>query len=109
MLFRRKRRVLCTRGFLSDQATGLVLHTGPNGGQQGASRSGLLLGAKNRRRVLPGSGPVSLLWGLLEFFRFFFLWTEQVFLPQVIRLLLGDVQSPLVGVDRAIQFICQAI
>lgn len=46
MLFRRKRRVLCTRGFLSDQATGLVLHTGPNGGQQGASRSGLLLGTK---------------------------------------------------------------
>lgn len=110
MLFRRKRRVLCTRGFLSDQATGLVLHTGPNGGQQGASRSGLLLGAKNRRRVLPGSGPVSLLWGLLEFFRFFLvLRPEEVFLPQVIRLLLGDVPSPLVGVDRAIQFICQAI
>ena len=51
MLFRRKRRVLCTRGFLSDQATGLVLHTGPNGGQQGSSQSGLLLCTKN---PLPG-------------------------------------------------------
>ena len=30
MLFRRKRRVLRTRGFLTDQATGLVLHTGRN-------------------------------------------------------------------------------
>ena len=30
MLFRRKRRVLRTRGFLSDQAIGLVLHTGRN-------------------------------------------------------------------------------
>lgn len=71
---------------------------------------GSLLGTKNRCRVLPGSGPVSLLWGLLEFFRFFFiLRPEEVFLPQIIRLLLGDVPPPLVGVDRAIQFICQAI
>ena len=30
VLFRRKRRVLRTRGFLTDQATGLVLHTGRN-------------------------------------------------------------------------------
>ena len=30
VLFRRKRRVLRTRGFLSDQAIGLVLHTGRN-------------------------------------------------------------------------------
>ena len=30
VLFRRKRRVLRTRGFLSDQAIGLVLHTGQN-------------------------------------------------------------------------------
>ena len=57
MLFRRKRRVLCTRGFLSDQATGLGLHTGPNGGQQGLPGLGCCWVQKSRRRVLPGSGP----------------------------------------------------
>ena len=68
MLFRRKRRVLRTRGFLRERAAGAVLHkgpnlafvvlrlvasppwgenrlTGPHGGQQRLSRS-LLLGTK---------------------------------------------------------------
>ena len=65
---------------------------------------------KSRCPVLSDSG---LKWSRLilpEIFRFFLiLRPEEVFLPQIIRLLLGDVPSPLVGVDRAIQFICQAI
>ena len=52
VLFRRKRRVLRTRGFLTDQATGLVLHTGRN-------RRGLgscCWVQKSRCLGLPGSG-----------------------------------------------------
>ena len=52
VLFRRKRRVLRTRGFLSDQAIGLVLHTGRN-------RRGLGLccwAQKSRCLGLPGNG-----------------------------------------------------
>ena len=52
VLFRRKRRVLRTRGFLSDQAIGLVLHTGRN-------RRGLgscCWAQKSRCLGLPGSG-----------------------------------------------------
>ena len=54
VLFRRKRRVLRTRGFLSDQAIGLVLHTGQN-------RRGLgscCWVQKSRCLGLPGSGLV---------------------------------------------------
>ena len=54
VLFRRKRRVLRTRGFLSDQAIGLVLHTGRN-------RRGLGLccwAQKSRCPVLSDSGLV---------------------------------------------------
>ncbi len=82
MLFRRKRRVLRTRGVLWERAAGAVLHkgpnlafvglervvfppwgenrlTGPHGGQQRLSRS-VLLGAKK-----PLSGFVGQrLWGL---------------------------------------------
>ena len=54
----------------------------------------------------PGSGPVSLLWGLLEIFRFFLiLRPEEVFLPQVIRLLLGDLPAPLAGIDGAVELV----
>lgn len=52
VLFHRKRRVLRTRGFLSDQAIGLVLHTGRN-------RRGLgscCWAQKSRCLGLPGSG-----------------------------------------------------
>ena len=84
--------------------------TGPHKGQQGASRSGLLLGTKKTAAGVCLAAALGLRLCMLEIFRFFFiLRPEEVFLPQVVRLLLGDVLSPLVGVDRAIQFICQAI
>ncbi len=85
-------------------------HTGPNGGQQGSSQSVLLLGTKNRCRGLPGSGPVSLLWGLLESFRFFLvLRPEKVFLPQVICLFFGDLPAPLAGIDGAVELVPEAV